>query len=77
MWSGYRLTDTTVHRGYSRYFTPPPFELIGGGTFSQFANTSALAPGSNTLDTPPLAEREDYYDVGVQQKLRPNVSPAL
>jgi outer membrane cobalamin receptor len=63
------LADTTVHGGYSRYFTPPPFELIGGGTFSQFANTTALPPGSNTLDTAPLAAREDYYDVGVQQKL--------
>ena len=23
------LTGTTVHGGYSRYFTPPPFELVG------------------------------------------------
>jgi outer membrane receptor protein involved in Fe transport len=63
------LTDTTVHAGYSRYFTPPPFELIGSETFTKFAGTSALPPGTVTEDTPPLAERSDYYDFGVQQKL--------
>ncbi len=63
------LPDTTVHGGYSRYFTPPPFELIGSETFTRFAGTSALPPGSVTEDTPPIAERSDYYDLGVQQKL--------
>jgi len=63
------LTDTTVHAGYSRYFTPPPFELIASGTFSKFAGTTAVPPGTNTEDTPPIAERSDYYDFGVQQKL--------
>jgi outer membrane receptor for ferrienterochelin and colicins len=60
---------TTVHGGYSRYFTPPPFELVAGETFSKFAGTTALPPGSVTLDTRPLAERANYYDFGVQQKL--------
>jgi outer membrane receptor protein involved in Fe transport len=59
--------DTTVHAGYSRYFTPPPFELVGSETISRFANTTA-AP-EVTLDTPPKAERADYYDVGLQQQL--------
>ena len=27
-------TDTTVHGGYSKYFIPPPFELIAGTTIS-------------------------------------------
>jgi outer membrane receptor for ferrienterochelin and colicins len=62
-------TDTTVHGGYSRYYTPPPFELVGSETFTKFAGTSALPPGSVTQDTPPIAERADYYDFGVQQKL--------
>jgi len=62
-------TGTTLHGGYSRYFTPPPFELIGAGTFTQFAGTTAVPPGSNTLDTAPIAERANYYDLGVQQKL--------
>jgi outer membrane receptor for ferrienterochelin and colicins len=60
---------TTLHGGYSRYFTPPPFELVGAGTFTQFAGTTAVPPGSNTQDTAPIAERANYYDLGVQQKL--------
>jgi outer membrane receptor for ferrienterochelin and colicins len=62
-------TGTTLHGGYSRYFTPPPFELVGAGTFTQFAGTTAVAPGSVTKDSPPIAERSNYYDLGVQQKL--------
>jgi outer membrane receptor for ferrienterochelin and colicins len=62
-------TDTTLHGGYSRYFTPPPFELVGAGTFTQFAGTTAVPPGSVTKDTAPIAERANYYDLGVQQKL--------
>jgi len=62
-------TGTTLHGGYSRYFTPPPFELVGAGTFTQFAGTTAVPPGSNTQDTAPIAERANYYDFGVQQKL--------
>jgi outer membrane receptor for ferrienterochelin and colicins len=61
--------DTTVHAGYSRYYTPPPFELIASGTFTRFTGTTALPPGSNTQDTPPIAARQDYYDIGVEQKL--------
>ncbi len=62
-------SGTTVHGGYSRYFTPPPFELIASGTFTQFAGTSAVPPGTFTKDTPPIAERANYYDLGVQQTL--------
>jgi outer membrane receptor for ferrienterochelin and colicins len=62
-------SGTTVHGGYSRYFTPPPFELIGTETFTKFAGTTALPPGSVTQDSPPIAERANYYDFGVQQKL--------
>jgi outer membrane receptor for ferrienterochelin and colicins len=62
-------SGTTVHGGYSRYFTPPPFELIGGETFTKLAGTSALPPGSITQDDPPIAEKANYYDLGVQQKL--------
>ena len=63
---------TTVHGGYSRYFTPPPFELVGSETFTRFAGTSALPPGTVLEDTPPLAARAHYYDLGVQQKLLDN-----
>jgi len=60
---------TTVHGGYSRYYTPPPFELIGSETLTKFLNTTALPPGSVTLDTSPIAARANYYDFGIQQKL--------
>ena len=62
-------SGTTVHGGYSRYYTPPPFELIGGGTFTKLGGTTAVPPGSNTQDTAPIAERSNYYDLGVQQTL--------
>ena len=65
------LTATTVHVGYSKYFSPPPFELVGSESLGQFANTTA-AP--NVLkDDPVTAERSNYYDFGVEQ----NVSKAL
>ena len=33
------LTDTTVHAGYSRYLSPPPFELVGGKDIAQVRRT--------------------------------------
>ena len=61
------LRDTTVHAGYSRYFSPPPFELVGSTSLVQFANTTA-APGV-LQDDPVKAERSNYYDFGVEQSL--------
>jgi outer membrane receptor protein involved in Fe transport len=58
---------TTVFGGYSRYYTPPPFELIGTETVAKFANTTA-AP-TVTLDDVPVAEKADYFDVGIQQRM--------
>jgi outer membrane receptor protein involved in Fe transport len=58
---------TTVHAGYSRYFAPPPFELVGGETVAKFANTTA-APAVTT-DDPVRAERSNYYDLGVEQSV--------
>jgi hypothetical protein len=61
------LDDTIVHVGYSRYLSPPPFELVGGETISKFLNTTA-APAV-TVANSPLAEQANYYDLGVQQKI--------
>jgi outer membrane receptor protein involved in Fe transport len=58
---------TTLHAGYSRYFSPPPFELVGNETVGLFANTTAAAVQSQN-DTP-KAERANYFDAGAQQKL--------
>ena len=60
------LDGTTVHGGYSRYFSPPPFELVGGKSIQKFANTTNEP--EVTQDSPPLPEEANYYDVGVQQK---------
>ena len=65
-------SGTTVHGGYSRYFTPPPFELIASTSITKFTGTTGLLPGSVTEDTPPIAEKANYYDLGVQQKLLNN-----
>ncbi|MDV6330216.1 TonB-dependent receptor [Asticcacaulis sp. 201] len=60
------LQGTTVHGGYARYFTPPPYELIAGQTQALFAGTSFDISGANDV---PYAQRDNYYDLGVQQKL--------
>ena len=59
---------TTVHGGYSKYFTPPPFELVSSADYTRFYGTSALPLGSVTQDSAPVAESANYYDLGVQQK---------
>jgi outer membrane receptor for ferrienterochelin and colicins len=61
------LDDTVVHAGYSRYLSPPPFELVGNETVAKFTNTTAAAAVTQA-DTP-RAEQANYYDIGVQQKL--------
>ncbi|HEY4029155.1 MAG TPA: hypothetical protein VGM25_02330, partial [Caulobacteraceae bacterium] len=66
---------TAVHAGYARYFSPPPFELVATQTIGKFAGTSAAAP--NDQSTTPYAERDDYYDMGVVQKLGSHFSVGL
>ncbi len=63
------LEGTTLHAGYSRYFTPPPFELVSGNSIAQFAGTSA-APAV-TQDDVVKSERDNYFDVGADQVLLP------
>ena len=60
------LEGTTLHAGYSRYFTPPPFELVASETIGKFVGTTAEAPG--TQNDLPRSERDNYYDIGAQQK---------
>jgi len=63
----YQATDsTTVHAGYSRYFTPPATEVIDDSDIARFnGTTNQLPSGGNNL---PLSERSDYYDLGIQQQ---------
>ena len=68
----YQATDsTTVHAGYSRYFTPPATEMITTSNIAKFDGTTNAV--SNPGNATPLAERADYFDVGILQ----NVGPAL
>jgi len=67
--------STTVHVGYSRYFSPPPFELVGAETVTRFSNTTA-APAV-TIDNTPYAERAHYFDAGLSQKLSRDFTVAV
>lgn len=69
------LPNTTVHAGYARYLTPPPFELVGGKDIALFANTTS-PPLSSQADVP-KAERANYYDLGLQQKLTHELTMGL
>ncbi|WP_266180572.1 TonB-dependent receptor [Dyella humicola] len=64
----YQATDsTTVHAGYSRYFTPPATEVIDDSNIARFNGTTNQLPGTgNNL---PLSERSNYYDIGVSQQV--------
>ena len=66
---------TTFKIGYSRYFTPPPFELIAAPTLALFANTTA-APAV-PLDSTPKAERSHYFDVGATQIILPGLKAGV
>jgi outer membrane receptor protein involved in Fe transport len=61
------LPGTTLHAGYSRYLSPPPFELVGAKDIALFQNTTN-APLSQQAGSP-LPEKANYYDLGVQQKI--------
>jgi outer membrane receptor for ferrienterochelin and colicins len=61
------IEGTTLHAGYARYFSPPPFELVANQTVSKFAGTSGAPPG--TQADLPKSERDHYFDLGVEQKL--------
>ncbi|KAG1390697.1 hypothetical protein G6F59_015111 [Rhizopus arrhizus] len=67
--------STTVHAGYSRYFTPPASELIASSDIALYDGTTNQQPsGGNNI---PLAERSDYYDIGVSQQLGEHLTLGL
>jgi outer membrane receptor protein involved in Fe transport len=69
----YKLSDeTALHTGYSRYFTPPPQELASQSSINLYANTSN-APEIPVSDNV-KAERTNYYDLGVSQKVGSNLT---
>lgn len=69
----YKLSpDTTLHAGYSRYFTPPPTELVSPQTVALFQGTSNQAPGTGNSNV--LPERSSYFDVGATHRLTPELN---
>ena len=63
---------TTAHAGYSRYFSPPPFELVANQTVARVLNTTAQPEVQQS--SPVKAERSHYFDVGVQQIVLPGLT---
>ncbi|WP_267389645.1 TonB-dependent receptor [Sphingomonas sp. GC_Shp_3] len=59
----------TIHGGYARYFSPAPFANVATTTIAKFVGSSAEAPGS--FGDVPFAERQDYFDIGAEQKIGP------
>lgn len=59
--------STTLHAGYSRYFTPPASELIARDDIALYDGTSNQQPSDGNAT--PLAERSDYYDIGISQQI--------
>lgn len=68
-------TGTTFHLGYARNFTPPPQELIAAPTLALF-NGTTKATEIATAD-PVRAEREHYFDGGVEQQIAPGFKIGL
>ena len=73
----YQPTDeTTLHLGYSRYFTPPPPEAVSAGSVTEFNGTSNQAATTNGIASV-RSERANYYDAGITQKLLPGLQVGL
>ena len=58
---------TTIHAGYARYFTPPPFELVSDSTIGRFNGTTNQS--QTAQNNPVQPERSHYFDIGVTQRL--------
>src|SRR6185503_13094750 len=57
---------TTLHVGYARNFTPPPQELIAPSTLALYDGTTKQPEVA--IAGPVKAEREHYFDAGVEQR---------
>ena len=57
---------TTLHVGYARNFTPPPQELISPSTLALYNGTTKES--AIQIADPVKAEREHYFDAGVEQR---------
>jgi outer membrane receptor protein involved in Fe transport len=68
----YKATaQTTFHAGYSRYFTPPPLELISNASIDKFTGTTNEP--EVTQNQVVKSERSHYWDLGVTQQVLPEL----
>lgn len=66
---------TVFHLGYARNFTPPPQELVATASVVQFNGTTKES--EIKFGDPVRAEREHYFDGGVEQTVLPGFSVGL
>jgi outer membrane receptor protein involved in Fe transport len=65
-------SDTRLHAGYARYFTPPPTEKIDTTSVQQFLGTTNALPSD--ANTAVRSERSDYFDLGISHQLTPRLT---
>ncbi|MGB6506455.1 MAG: TonB-dependent receptor [Xanthobacteraceae bacterium] len=61
------FTNTTLHAGYARYFTPPV--MVEETPFNPALFDGTTGAASNDGNSPVLPERSHYFDAGVDQKV--------
>ncbi|UCF23697.1 MAG: TonB-dependent receptor [Ralstonia sp.] len=72
----YDLTSQTrVHAGYARYFTPPPTEKFDPVTVQKFVGTTNALPSD--ANTAVKSERSNYFDLGISHQLTPHLTLGL
>ncbi len=72
----YKMNEaTSLHAGYSRYFAPPPLELVAPADIQKFQGTTN-APEVD-LASNVRSERDNYYDVGVVRQFSQNFHVGL
>jgi outer membrane receptor protein involved in Fe transport len=59
--------STTLHAGYSKYFTPPSFEAVSERDVA--ATNDTTSQFAVERDDPVRAERGDYFDAGATQQI--------
>ncbi len=69
------FADTSLHAGASRYFTPPMQAQATPSKLALFQNTTQQP--AIALADPVLPERADYFDVGVDTRLRQRLSVGI
>ena len=66
--AAYKLSSSTsLHAGYSRYFTTPPQELASQSSINKFGGTTNAAQVTTSSNV--KSERTHYYDVGISHQI--------